>query len=101
MTPILSQTALSAGIDTVCYTATDSYAVLSVNIVNTGSTAALVDLAISSGSTPSTENYLEYQTEITPNNMIERSGLIALNTYNIIVKSSTADVAVNVYGLGE
>jgi len=103
----LGQSALSAATYTVIYTVPSSIvATVGINIVNrSGTTDAIVRIAISSTSDvnniPSTEEFIEYDTTISINDVLERTGIVVGANKKIIAYSNTANTSVNVFGFEE
>lgn len=98
----LGQAAPSATTNTVVYTvAGTSLASMNVNILNRGSTAVSVRLAIAASSTPTDQEYLEYDFSIPANGILERTGLLATTGKMVVVYASNANTSVNVYGYEE
>lgn len=98
-TGILGRQDLAASTDTAVYTVpADTYAVANVNIVNRGGSVASVRVAISDTSTPNNADYIEYDTELITNGILERSGLVMDASKVLVVWSNLADVSVVVYG---
>ncbi len=60
-----------------------------------------VRLAIASTGSPSNSEWLEYDALIPANGVLERSGLVAQATKNIVIYTSTANASVSVYGFEE
>jgi hypothetical protein len=86
---------------------TGKIASFSVNASNQGTTSASIDIVIStassSGSIAATE-YIEFATTVTSNGgAYERTGLVSDDTNGkyVWVRSTTADVAFQVYGYEE
>jgi hypothetical protein len=86
---------------------TGKVASFSVNASNQGSTSSGIDIVIStassSGSIAATE-YIEFGTPVAPNGgSVERTGLVSDDTNGkyIWIRSTTADVAFQVYGYEE
>jgi hypothetical protein len=79
------------------------YSVFNVSFTNTGGVPATVKLAIStSGSAPSTSEFIEFATTVGANGgVFERTGLVASanNAPYIWVNCSPATVNVNIYGI--
>lgn len=100
-TGVLAQAALAATTNTLLYTATKPSAV-TVNLVNTGSIAATVRIAIGTiadSANPDTSNYIEYDANIPAKGVIERSGLLLNTSQKIVVYGSTDSIAASVYGI--
>lgn len=96
---ILGQSAPSASTNTTVYTVPSATtATFNINIVNTGSSPANVRLAISATGTPATSEWIEYDTNLLANSVLERSGFVAQATKNVVVYTDTATVSVSVYG---
>lgn len=98
---ILGQNALSATTLTTVYTVPAStVAVANLNILNRSAlNPALVRVALAAGSTPSDSEYIEYDVEIPPKGVLERTGLVLNSSKRVVVYSSTADTSISVYGL--
>ena len=83
----------------------NTFAVVTVSMVNkNSSTSARVRLAVAKtdplGATiPAADDYLEYETEILPNGVLERTGLVIDASRQIYAYSSNTDTAVMVYGI--
>jgi hypothetical protein len=84
------------------------YGIYNISFTNTAATAVQIRLAISTSSTSggiAASEYFEYQTNIAPYGVFERTGLLALggavsgSTPYIWVGSSGTAVNVNVYGI--
>ena len=101
-TGILGQAAPAATTNTVVYTVPAStITVATINIVNTTALSMLVRLAIASSGTPTTSEYIEYDTIISANGVLERSGIVMNATEAVVVFGSAAGLAVSVYGYEE
>ena len=98
-TGVLGQSNPAASTNTTVYTVPSSVsATFNVSIVNTGTSMASVNLAISASGTPAASEYIEYGTPIPPSGVLERGGMVAQTGKNIVVSCSTASCAVTVYG---
>ncbi len=99
----------SADLTSATYTAiylvpADTFSVATVSICNKNATSITVRLAIAktdpAGTTlPASDDYLEYETEILPNGVLERTGVIIDASRQIYARSSAANTAVMVYGI--
>jgi hypothetical protein len=91
---------LAAGANTTVYTTpADTYTVASVNIVNRGTQPTVLNLAIADLDTPTLGEYIEWETELLPKNILERTGIVLGATQKIVVRSSQANVSVVAFGI--
>jgi hypothetical protein len=96
---ILGQSNPAAATNTTVYTVPSSVvATFNVNITNLSGSAIAVNLAIASTGTPTNSEYLEYQTVIPANGVLERGGIVANTGENVVVNCSDANSSVSVYG---
>jgi hypothetical protein len=97
---ILGSADLGANSDTSVYTVpADTYSVVTVSFCNRGSNTASVRLAVAASGTPGANEYLEYETSIGPNGVLERTGIVADTTKVIVCRSSQASVTAMVMGI--
>ena len=97
---ILGQSAPAATTNTTVYTVPAStLAVVNISVVNRGGSAATVRVALSAGSTPSDDEWIEYNTSVGSTSVLERTGVVLNETKNVVVYASSADTSVSVYGL--
>jgi hypothetical protein len=94
----------SATTNTTIYTCpTSTFAVVSLNICNRNSTtAATLRLAISSSTSPTVDEWLEYDTSIVASGVLERTGLVmdATNKYLVVyISSATPTISCVAYGI--
>jgi hypothetical protein len=90
----------SAATDTIIYTVpVGATTVATVSFVNRGNSACTVRLAVSVGSTAATNEYIEYETELLPKGVLERTGIVLDAGKNIIARTSALPVNVVVYGM--
>jgi hypothetical protein len=95
---------LLAATNTLIYTGpTDTIATVSVNICNRNSDIVAIRLAVLDGAigTLANEDYIEYDTDLNANGVLERTGLVIAATQTIVAYSDTANVSVQVYGWEE
>jgi hypothetical protein len=81
-----------------------TFSVVTVSICNKNATSITVRLAVAktdpTGVTiPAADDYLEYETEILPNGVLERTGLVIDASRQVYARSSAANTAVMVYGI--
>ena len=93
----LGQAALTANTDTTVYTPS-SVATVNVSLINKGASPAAVRLAVAASGTPSTSEFLEYDTVLGVGDVLERTGIVLTADKNVVARSNVADVAVNIYG---
>ena len=97
---ILGQSAPAATTNTTVYTVPAStLAVVNISVVNRGGSAATVRVALSAGSTPNDDEWIEYNTSVGATSVLERTGVVLDTTKNVVVYASSADTSVSVYGL--
>ena len=97
---ILGQAAPAATTNTTVYTVPAStVSVVNISVVNRGGSAATVRVALSAGSTPNDDEWIEYNTSVGATSVLERTGLVLDETKNVVVYASSADTSVSVYGL--
>ena len=98
---LASPVQLAATTNTTVYTVpTGYYSVFNVSMTNTSTSPVTIRLAMASTSTPSTAEWIEYDTTIVAKGVFERTGLV-LDTGKLIVAYASAGSAVNVtvYGI--
>lgn len=97
---VLGQVSLAATTYTSVYTVpsiTLSY--VNINIANRNTTSVSVRVAITTGATPTTAQFIEYDVEIAPNGVLERSGLVMDVGKQLVIYSDTPNVSVAAYGV--
>lgn len=97
---VLGQVSIAATTNTTVYTVPASnltYA--NVNITNRNTTNISVRVAITTGTDPTVAQYIEYDVDIAPNGVLERSGLVMEATRRVVVYSDTPNVSCSVYGV--
>lgn len=82
----------------------DTFSVVTVNIVNKNATSITIRLAVAKTDatgtlTPVADDYLEYDTEILPNGVLERTGIVIDESRQVYAYSSSANTGVMVYGI--
>ena len=94
----LGQASLAAATNTTVYTVAVTPSVFNVSMNNTSGFPVAVNLAIAAISTPTAAEYLEFETVIPPNSVLERGGIVATAGKLVVAYASVAGVSVNVYG---
>jgi hypothetical protein len=101
-TGILGQAAPAALTNTVVYTVpAATVTVATISITNTTLTPISTRLAIASSGTPTTSEYIEYDTIISGNAVLERSGIVMNATEAVVVFATSVGLAVSVFGYEE
>jgi hypothetical protein len=68
---------LSAGLNTTVYEVpADTFSVVTLNIANRSSSTITVRVAIAASATPLNAEYIEYDSQITANGVLERTGIV-------------------------
>ena len=91
----LGQASLAAATNTTVYTVA---ATPTTSMTNTTGYPIAVNLAVSAAGTPVAGEYLEFQTVIAPNSVLERGGLVATAAKLVVAFATQAGINVNVYG---
>jgi hypothetical protein len=79
-----------------------TFSVVSVNVVNRSSSAAAsIKIAISSSATPGLDEWIEFESSLVANGVLERTGIVMDATKLIVVQTPTATPALSVvvYGI--
>jgi hypothetical protein len=100
---LLAQTILTATTSTTAYTVpAGKTASITVAFCNQNSSdSTKVRLSLTSLSTATANSYLEYDANIPPNGILERGALVLAAAQNVIVRATSSDVSVIVYGIEE
>jgi len=89
--------------DTTVYTVpAATFSVVSINVVNRSSSAsAQIRIAVASSATPSLAEYIEYDSALVANGVLERTGIVMDAAKLIVVQTPTATptLSVVVYGI--
>ena len=95
---------LTAAVNTTIYTVPAStVATVSINVCNRNNTSVTVRIAHLDGAigTLGNEDYIEYDTTIPSNGILERTGIVMAATHTIMAYSPNSNVSVQVYGFEE
>lgn len=77
----------------------DTFAVISVNIVNRLNSPQTIRLAMADLASPLVSEYIEYDVEIGAKGVLERTGLILAATQKVVIEASTGQLSVVVFGI--
>lgn len=75
------------------------FTVATVSICNRSSSPITVRLAVSDSGTPDDADYLEFDTEVLANGVLERSGLVLQENKIIVVRSSSTSASAVAMGI--
>lgn len=78
---------------------TGYFAVVSVSLCNRGATSSSIRISVSSSGTPAAGEYLEYDSELVANGVLERTGIVMDAGKILVVRSSAASVSAVVMGI--
>ncbi len=99
-TGLLGQSAVAATTNTTVYTVpSNTFTVFSVSILNRGTAACTVRVALAASGTPGNAEWIEYGVTLDPSGVLERTGLMMNSTKNLVVWASSANVSVSAYGI--
>lgn len=99
-TGLLGQSALAAATNTTVYTVpATTFTVLSINILNRGTTAVAVRVALAATGTPTNAEYIEFDCPVGSNGVLERTGIMMDSGKRLVVWASNANVSVNAFGI--
>ena len=91
---------LAATTNTTVYTVpADTFSVVTVNICNRATGTRDVRLALASADSPTNAEWLEFDTEVLANGVLERGGIVMDAGKKIVAYANSTDVSVVVYGI--
>jgi len=99
-TGILGSGNLAAATNTTLYTVpADTFAVVTVSVCNRGGTAVEVRLSVGTSDTPADADFIEYDSLISANGVLERTGIVVDAGKKIVVRSNSINVSAVAYGI--
>lgn len=99
-TGILGTEDLTANALTTVYTVPeDTFAVVTVNVTNRNTQSRNVRIATAADDTPTNAEWIEFNTELLGNGVVERSGVVLDEGKKIVALSNSTDVNIVVYGI--
>ena len=99
-TGILGANDLAATANTTVYTVpADTFAVVTVNVTNRNSQSRNIRVATADDDTPTDAEWIEFDTEILGNGVIERSGIVLNEGKKIVAYTNSTEVNIVVYGI--
>ncbi len=99
-TGILGQAALTAATNTTVYTVpATTFTVMAVSILNRGTTVASVRVALAASATPTNAEYIEYDAQIGPNGVLERTGIMMNAGKLLVVYANSSNISVTAFGI--
>jgi hypothetical protein len=91
---------ITAGTYTEIYVCpVNTFAVVTVSVCNRGSVPSDIRLTLSDTFPPGLPDYLEFDTSLSANGVLERTGIVLAAGQRISARSSSADVSILVYGI--
>ena len=91
---------LAAITNTTLYTVPTGYfTVATVSVCNRSNQIMAIRIAVSSTATPTASEWIEFDCEIYPKGVLERTGLVIGAGQNIVLYSSTANVSAVAFGI--
>jgi len=97
---VLGQVSLASTTNTLVYTVPSStISYVNVNVSNRNASDIAVRVALAATATPTNAEYIEYESFIAPNGVLERTGLVLEAGRKVIAYSNSTNVSVNVYGV--
>lgn len=91
---------LTSATDTTLYTVpADTFTIASVSFCNRGNQTITVRLAVADLDVPVAAEYIEFETEIPPKGVLERTGIALGATQKLVVRANSANVSAVGFGV--
>jgi len=95
-----SQNITSASTNTTLYTVPAStFTVATVSLCNRSNSVVSVRLAIADVDTPTDDEWIEYDTEVYPKSVLERTGLVLAAGEKLVVSTTGTPISAVAYGI--
>lgn len=96
---MLGRLDVPAGADAALYTcAAGAGATLNLSMCNRTASVATVRVAITSGGAPAPADYVEYDTQLPANGILERTGLVMTAGEKLYVRADIAGISARAHG---
>lgn len=91
---------LAANTNTSVYTCpADTFTVATLSVCNRNASTITVQVAVAAAGTPVNSEYIEFNTSILAQGVLERTGIVLDAGKILVVRSNTANVSAVVYGI--
>jgi hypothetical protein len=101
-TGILGQSAPTAATNTTVYTVpVGKTATFNISVANTTTGTIAARVALAGSGAPASSEFIEYDTPIVGNGVLERGGIVAQAGENVVVYNAMAGLSFTVYGYEE
>jgi hypothetical protein len=91
---------LAAGTNATVYTVpATTFAVVTLSLCNRSNSAITARVSLSTTATPTADEFVEFDTEIMPKGVLERTGLVMQAGLNLVVQTSSANVSAVAIGI--
>lgn len=94
-----AQNLAAATVTTVYTVPTDTFTIASISICNRGNQVTGVRIAIADEDTPTSAEFIEYDTELLPKGVLERTGIAMGAGQKIVVRSSGGVTSAVAFGI--
>ena len=95
-----TQTEITAANYATLYTVpADTFAVVTVNLVNKAATDRVVRIALAAADTPTNAEFIEYGTTLIANGVVERGGIVLQAGKKVVVWADSTDVTAMCFGI--